>query len=286
MELRLDHVVIAVEDLPAASAAYAAMLGREPSWAGGHPALGTRNILFRLDNGYLELLAAEVPARALPLAELVRAAPRGRDERPFAIALAVPDVDQAVATARRRGLEVSDAADGEGVEGARGRRRTWRSAVVDPASVRGLQLLLLTHTSPADALPPAHARGAAPAVAAAFDHLVVFTQDLEASLALWTTRLALRVAWRKDFPERRTRNVGLDLGGVVLELIQRADREPSERGDVLWGVAYRVGDADAAVARLRAGGTEASDVRPGLAAGTRVANVRWQRTPTLLIASG
>jgi hypothetical protein len=52
---------------------------------------------------------------------------------------------------------------------------------------------------------------------------------------------------------------------------------------VLWGVAYRVADGAAAVARLRAAGATVDDPRPGLAPGTRVGTVRWQRTPTLLI---
>ncbi|MEW6271424.1 MAG: VOC family protein [Thermodesulfobacteriota bacterium] len=283
MEVVLDHVVVAVADLAGATRAYGSLVGRAPSWRGAHPTLGTRNALFRLDAGpYLELLAADVPGA--PPAELVTAALRGRAERPLMLALGVPDVDAAVAAARARGLAVSDPAGGEGVDDGSGLRRTWRSALLDRAGVRGLRIMLLTHGAPADALPVAPPRAAAGSVAAAIDHVVVFTQDLGASLALWTSVLGAGVAWpEKDFPERGTRNAGLDLGGVVLELIQRTDRAPSARGDVLWGIAYRVGDVDAALARLRADGTETSEARQGLAPGTRVANVRWQRTPTLLI---
>jgi catechol 2,3-dioxygenase-like lactoylglutathione lyase family enzyme len=56
---RLDHVVIAVNDLDAAAATYGRLLGREPSWAGRHPEMGTANRLFRLDDVYVELLAPE-----------------------------------------------------------------------------------------------------------------------------------------------------------------------------------------------------------------------------------
>jgi hypothetical protein len=51
----VDHVILAVADLEVATAAYAALLGRAPSWRGVHPGLGTRNAIFRLDNTYVEL---------------------------------------------------------------------------------------------------------------------------------------------------------------------------------------------------------------------------------------
>ena len=57
----LDHLVIAVRDLDAATATYAALLGRAPSWRGDHPGAGTANTLFRLDRTYVELLAPVGP---------------------------------------------------------------------------------------------------------------------------------------------------------------------------------------------------------------------------------
>ncbi|MBX3636913.1 MAG: VOC family protein, partial [Rubrivivax sp.] len=66
----LDHVVVAVADLAAASATYARLLGRAPSWQGEHPGWGTANTLFRLANTYVELLA---PAGAGMLADTIRA---------------------------------------------------------------------------------------------------------------------------------------------------------------------------------------------------------------------
>ena len=239
MDLVLDHVVLAVADLDAATGVYAKLLARMPSWRGEHPALGTRNTLFRLENGYLELLAP-APAGG-PLAELITASLRGREERAFALALGVRDLDAAVALLRARGVEVGDAAPGLGRDLTSGRERTWRSAFVDPTSVRGVRLLLIEHTSPADALPPSAVTDDV-ASADAIDHVVLFTEDLEASLELWTGRFALAVRWRQDFPARGTRNAGLALGGTILELITRSDRAPAGRDDVFWGVAYRTAD--------------------------------------------
>ena len=62
----VDHIIIAVEELEQASADYALMLGRAPSWRGTHPDYGSANTLFRLDNCYLELgFSVIVSARAL-----------------------------------------------------------------------------------------------------------------------------------------------------------------------------------------------------------------------------
>ena len=51
----LDHAIIVVQDLDAASETYASLLGRRPSWRGEHLEMGTANALFRLENTYLEL---------------------------------------------------------------------------------------------------------------------------------------------------------------------------------------------------------------------------------------
>ena len=54
---RLDHVIVLVDALDAATLRTAALLGRPASWQGEHPGQGTANALFRLDNTYLELLS-------------------------------------------------------------------------------------------------------------------------------------------------------------------------------------------------------------------------------------
>src|SRR5690606_24118179 len=64
----LDHVIVLVSELEAATRDAARLLGRTPSWRGEHPGQGTANALFRLENTYLELLAPVGPgALADPL---------------------------------------------------------------------------------------------------------------------------------------------------------------------------------------------------------------------------
>ena len=55
---KLDHLIIAVEDLDAAVEGYTKVFGFGPSWKGEHTELGTANALFSVDNTYLELLAS------------------------------------------------------------------------------------------------------------------------------------------------------------------------------------------------------------------------------------
>jgi catechol 2,3-dioxygenase-like lactoylglutathione lyase family enzyme len=289
----LDHLILAVADLEAGTRAWAGLLGRAPSWRGSHPALGSANALFRFGGTYLELRAAD-PTREGLLGTMVRDALDGREERPFGLALGTDDVDRAVARLRRAGVELLDPGDGEGRESATGVVRTWRSALVLPDTVRGLRMLVIRHTSPAELLPIATPSALdRSSICDALDHVVVFTEDLDASLRLWTETFELRQAWSRDFPERKTRNRGLPFarplesdgaGGIVLELIQRTDREARGRPDVFWGTAFRVGDCGSAVARLRASAIEVDDPRPGLLGGTTVATVHWPRSPVLLLS--
>ena len=280
---RVDHVVIAVRDLDAAASAYGDVLGLAPSWRGTHPSYGTANVLFGLANCYVELLALAGNEPTHPVAQLLAASLSEHSESLFALALGSDDLTATVHAVRAAGLAIGDIADGEGHD-AHGALRRWRSCVLSPADTRGVTVLAIQHAT-GSALPPALPTGEADAIVSAVDHVVMFSDDLTAALALWRDRLGLREAWRRDFPERGTVNVGLRLGGVTLELVAPlAATGGDQRGERLCGLAYRVADCDAAVTRLRARGLAVSDARQGLAPNTRVATVKWQdRLPTLLL---
>lgn len=279
----LDHVVVAVRDLEAATARYRAILGLRPSWRGVHPTYGTENVLFRLSNTYLELLAPAAQAEDVPgWSRELRARLEGEGEGLHALALGVRNVDVAVAQARHLGLAVSDPADGEGTDVESGARREWRNALIDPASTRGVRAFFIQHRSPPDALPLAQPEGDGASSARRVDHVVIACPDLEASLALWTESLSLQLAASRDLPERGTRLHFLRLGDTILELAGRlgeqAEVEEQAPGasDTLWGVALEVDDL-AAAQRLRAAGVGARGPRPGRAPGTIVADLDPQQ---------
>jgi hypothetical protein len=78
------------------------------------------------------------------------------------------------------------------------------------------------------------------------------------------------------------------VGGVTVEIaaaLDPASAEPDPRRDRLFGLSWRVGDADAARRRLAEAGFDVSEVRAGRRPGTRVASVRSGTcgVPTLIL---
>jgi catechol 2,3-dioxygenase-like lactoylglutathione lyase family enzyme len=134
---------------------------------------------------------------------------------------------------------------------------------------------------PRAAVAPARAADAAVAI----DHVVIFTASPERAIALWRDRLGLRLAFDREFPERRLRLLFLRSGGMTLELAC-ALPAPAEAGpDRLYGVSYRVPDLASRRASLLAAGVDVSEIRPGHKPGTRVASVKsgTAEVPTLLL---
>jgi hypothetical protein len=154
--LALDHVVIGVADLEASAEALSRLLGRGPSWRGRHPTYGTANVLYRLDNAYLELLAPDIQGEGSGAwTEHLRGFLDEQGEGLFAVAFSSPDVDATVACVRRNGLRVDDAAPGEGVDLTTGAVRRWSNARIPPPETPGTSAFFIQHHSPAGALPVA-----------------------------------------------------------------------------------------------------------------------------------
>ncbi|MDH6453764.1 hypothetical protein RKD27_002067 [Streptomyces sp. SAI-126] len=102
---RLDHLVLATPDLAATVADFARRTGVHPAPGGVHVGLGTRNHLVSLGGAaYLEIIGPD-PEQPEPMG------PRPFDvdtlaaARTVTWAIAPPDLDAAVATARARGYD-------------------------------------------------------------------------------------------------------------------------------------------------------------------------------------
>jgi catechol 2,3-dioxygenase-like lactoylglutathione lyase family enzyme len=269
MLIALDHVVIAVDDLEAAARSYADLLGRSPSWRGVHPLAGSSNVLFRLENCYLELLAGTQLEAGLR-----------------ALAFASDDAKAEAARLQQRGIPASEPAEGEGQDSASGAVRRWRNSFLPTAATRGLLLFAIEHLTGADALPRAPAAAEAEASVHALDHVVVASDDLEAARRLYGDALGLRLALDRRFEARGLRILFFRVGGVTVEvagpLEPPAAAAPADR---FGGLAFRVADVSAARARLATKGFDVSPVRAGAKPGTRVCSVRTGTAgvPTLLI---
>jgi hypothetical protein len=74
-------------------------------------------------------------------------------------------------------------------------------------------------------------------------------------------------------------------GDLIVEIVHRLDAKADKTRDKLWGLSWRVADADATRARLVAAGIDVSEVRTGRKPGTRVMSLRSGSCgiPTLLV---
>jgi catechol 2,3-dioxygenase-like lactoylglutathione lyase family enzyme len=279
----LDHVVLAVHDLGDATRRYATLLSRRPSWRGDHPGWGTANALFRLDNTYLELIT---PQGDGPLGRTVAAQLDQRGEGPIGLAFATPDLDSAHAQLVANGLEPSPISPGFGRDTDTGLLRRWRSALLPETHTRGVLVIAIEHEAP-DRLPEAVPVGSRDAIVAGIDHAVVRTSDADGAIALYRDGLGLRLALDRSFPDWGMRLVFLRVGGVTVELAQplHEPQQPPAGVDAVWGLSWRVPNADAARTRLAEAGLDVSEVRPGRKPGTRVVSVKDGTcgVPTLLV---
>jgi catechol 2,3-dioxygenase-like lactoylglutathione lyase family enzyme len=193
--LGIDHVVIGVTDLEAAGASLSDVLGRAPSWRGRHLTYGTANVLYRLDNAYLELLALDPNAQSGGAwTEYLRSFLVGTGVGLFALALSTADVEATIRAVRERGLPAEDPAAGEGVDLMTGAVRRWRNARVPPAATPGTALFFIQHDSPAEALPPAPFEAAVESAAMTVLALSFEAAAPDGATVLWRDRVGLMQA--------------------------------------------------------------------------------------------
>ncbi len=267
----LDHVIVAVSDLEAATRCYASLLGRRPSWRGEHAGEGTANTLFRLENTYLELLA---PEGAGPTGEALRAVLEARGDGPIGLAFGTDDAEEARKTLEARGLEPEAIEKGLGRDVESGAFREWLRVPLPLSRTRGVLLFPIQHLSPPEILPPAAPGGEEAATVFGLDHAVVQTTDPEAMIALYGEALGLRLALDRTFEQWGMRLLFFRVGGVTVEVAAPLDPKTRPEADFFWGLSWRVRDLDAARTRLLDAGFDVSEVRTGRKPGTRVLTVR------------
>lgn len=267
----VDHILVAVQDLEAATHDYRGILGREPSWRGRHPGMGSANTLFKLGNGYLELIAAEGEGG---FAQLVQQR-LGAGEGLLGFALQTDDADAVATTLRSRGLTVGDPVEGSGTDERTGAERRWRNVYFQPDETRGTLLFAIEHLSAPEALPEAVPVESEESAARDFDHIVVMTKDADGAKELYGNTFGIRLALDREMPKFGSRLVFFRLGHMSIEIGSSLKDDPDPAApDTLWGLAYRVPDVAAAQARVAAAGIDVSGVRKGRKPGTLVLTVR------------
>jgi catechol 2,3-dioxygenase-like lactoylglutathione lyase family enzyme len=271
-----DHVVIAVRDLAAAAKAYETLLGRVATERSRRDGVATA--LIALDNIAVELMAPDgdsETARRL-------SATLEEGEGLKSLVFATQDIERLHRRCERVGLFPEPLRFGPPAparrslgEGGSSRQDSsaWRSFRADTQHTHGVRLFFLQREAP---FPPSQA---ADASVLGLDHVVVQTADMERAAALYGARLALDM--RLDREVRGRRLMFFRCGDAIVEIAHVASRT----SDLLWGLSWRVANADAARKRLAAAGLDVSEVRDGMKPGTRVFTVRdgTCNVPTLMI---
>lgn len=255
----LDHVVIAVNDIASGVAQYEILLGVSPVTETRD---GIATASFVTQNLNVEVMA---PIDLGPSASRLRMALQD-GEGLKSLVFAVADIASAHRRCTRVGLEPEEISE----------REAWRSFRAKTDRTNGVRLFLLQRRE------PLHVESGA---TIGLDHIVIRTPDPERAAALYGARLGLDMRLDREVAGRRL--MFFRCGDAIVEIVH--DPSLDDGRDKLWGLSWRVADADAARERLAGAGVDVSKVRAGMKPGTRVFTVRDNTcgVPTLMIeASG
>jgi catechol 2,3-dioxygenase-like lactoylglutathione lyase family enzyme len=259
----IDHVVIAVRDLDAGVRAYETLLGGAALRLGERGGVSTA--VLATSNVAVELMA---PNDAGADADRLRAAIDDGGEGLKSLVFATADIEAMHRRAERVGLAPEPIASIAHGDGRRFRVNTERT--------HGVRIFVIERSAPHDA---SMTKGVA-----GLDHIVIRSGDMESAAALYGARLGLDMRLDREVMGRRL--MFFRCGDAVVEIAE--DPALAGGGDRLWGLSWRVAEADAARARLAAAGLDVSEVRAGMKPGTRVFTVRGETcgVPTLMIEGG
>jgi catechol 2,3-dioxygenase-like lactoylglutathione lyase family enzyme len=270
----LDHVVVLVNDIEAGAANYELLLARVPAWRSKSD--GAETVLFTLDNMTLELMSPEGEGAT---ADRSRAVLAEQGEGLASICFRTGDIARMHRRLDRLMLKPEPITEVESRDAATGATLSWQRTRAATDVTRGVRLFFLELASER---PRSVAIADAPITA--MDHVVISTGDPERAAALYGARLGLDMALDRSHPDWG-RLMFFRCGDLIVETVQRPGAIAEPAHDRLYGLSWRVADADAARTRLASAGIEVSDVRIGRQPGTRVLTVgsRTCGIPTLLV---
>ncbi|MFH1345666.1 MAG: VOC family protein [Pseudomonadota bacterium] len=259
----LDHVVVLLSDLAAGARAYEVLLGRAPSWRSRSD--GAETVLFTLDNMTLELMA---PAGASEIADRIRGVIGIWGEGLASICFRVGDIAKMRRRLDRLAMKPDPVAEVESRDLDSGGTLRWKRTRAATELTRGVRMFFLELAQERP-----HSAAIAEAPILALDHIVVSTEDPERAAALYGARLGLDMALDRSHQDWG-QLMFFRCGDLVVEIVRRPVAGADLTHDKLWGLSWRVADADATRARLVASGLNVSEVRTGRKPGTRVLSVR------------
>lgn len=251
----LDTIKLTAADIATAATAMERLLGRTVN-------VGEESATVRLANTSLEFTLAEDGSEGLA-----------------GLAFAVENIDQAHRACERRALKPG--APTAFAETNASGLREGRHVDLDVAATFGVPISLVEYASP-----PPRPSNAGEGAITGLDHLVIRTTHPNRAAALYGARLGLDMRLDRTEPKWGARLMFFRAGDLIVEVVHNLNEEASDAPDKLWGLSWRVANAEAAHARLSAEGFHISEIRTGRKPGTRVFTVRNNTlgVPTLIVA--
>jgi catechol 2,3-dioxygenase-like lactoylglutathione lyase family enzyme len=270
----LDHVVVLVSDIAAATAAYQTLFARAPAWRNSDD--GAERVLFTLDNVTLELMA---PNGDSANADRIRTVLKEQGEGLASLCFRTSDIAKMHRRLERLTLKPELVSEAESRDAASGASLSWKRTRAATSATRGVRMFFLELAKER----PLSVRTTAASITA-MDHIVVSTADPERAAALYGARLGLDMALDRSHADWG-RLMFFRCGDLIVEVTHRPGKHGDAARDTLWGMTWRVADMDATRERLVADGVDVSEIRDGRKPGTRVMTVRSHtcKIPTLLL---
>jgi len=273
----IDHILIAVKNLEESSLQYEKVLGLKPTWRGKHPSLGTENILFPLENLYLELIAGTSEGF---LADQVNDHIKENGESIFGIALEVENIEEVFQSKEYSNFQNIKITSGEGINLDSGAKREWKNIMLPKESTRGVFTLLIEHTS---GILPKYESFENDQVER-LDHIVINSNDPDGLIELYRDTYGIRLALDQYVEKWGGRMLFFRTNQTTIEAIG-INNDADKPIDKAWGLAWTTKDIKKMHARLVSEGVEISNVKDGRKPKTLVATIKSHtcNVPTLLI---
>ncbi len=273
---KLDHLIVAVNDLDEAESNYKKIFGVEPVWKGEHKELGTANVIFNFKNTYFELLSSKGNGLG---AELVNNSISENGEGLIGQVLGTEDIKETRKLLAEKGFSISEPSEGVGENSINKEIRKWKNIFLPPELTRGIFSFIIQHTY-----------GSLPQVEEykissinKLDHVVINTNDADGFINIYKNIFNIRLALDKVIEHWNTRILFFRLNKTTIEVVEQNHKEVEP--DKLWGLAWGVKSIKDAHKRLVKEGIEVTEIKQGLKEDTLVATIKshTNNVPTLLI---
>ena len=271
----VDHLIIAVNDLDQATENYKKIFGISPCWKGKQIELGTKNVLFNLENTYLELIS---PHEDGPGTDFIRPLIEHKGDHLAGIALGTDNVEL-VKENLAKNIEGVEITSGQAINDMDGEKRKWKNIFLPKKLSKELFVFIIQHT---EGSLTKYERDDKSFVRS-LDHVVINTQDADDFISIYRDIYKIRLALDTTIEHWKRRMLFFRTNATTIEVIEQKDKAKSV--DELWGLAWVVESIEEAHKRLINKNIDVTPIKKGLKKGTLVATIKSHtcNVPTLLI---